>query len=47
MLFKEYLLSLPELRDTSIEITLSSGESMRIDNIEGKRGSLRLLQAFL
>ena len=47
MLFREYLLTLPELRDESIEIILSSGETMRIDNIDGKRGSLRLLQAFL
>lgn len=44
MKFTDYLNTLPELEDYAVEIVLDSGESMTIENIEGKKGSLRLLQ---
>ena len=47
MKFTDYLNTLPELEDYAVEIVLDSGESMTIENIEGKKGSLRLLQWFL
>lgn len=47
MLFADHLSTLPEIQDFAVSITLSDGASMTIENIEGKRWSLRLLQAFL
>ncbi len=47
MLFSDHLSTLPEIQDIPVMITLSSGESMTIENVDGKRWSLRLLQAFL
>jgi hypothetical protein len=47
MLFTDYLVALPELQDYSVMISLSDGSSMTIENVDGKRWSLRLLQTFL
>ena len=47
MLFADHLSTLPTLADFLIRITLSDGSSMTIENIDGKKWSLRLLQAFL
>lgn len=47
MKFIEFLDTLPELKDFSVEIDLDSGEKMLVENIEWKKWSLRLLQRFL
>jgi len=47
MKFTEFLNTLPELIDKSVKITINWWESVQIDNIEWKTGSLRLLQWFL
>lgn len=47
MKFTDFLNTLPELEDYAVEIVLDSGNNMIIENIEGKKGSLRLLQWFL
>lgn len=47
MKFADYIATLPEIEDYEVEITLSSGESITIPNIQWKQASLRLLQAHL
>lgn len=47
MKFLEFLDTIPELQDFSVEIDLDSGEKMLVENIEWKKWSLRLLQWFL
>ena len=47
MKFNEFLNTLPELKDIAVKISINSGETMVIKNIEWKTWSLRLLQWFL
>ncbi|MDQ7009438.1 MAG: hypothetical protein Q9M94_04080 [Candidatus Gracilibacteria bacterium] len=47
MQFKEVIEKLKPLQDFSVEIKLNSGESLTIENIEGKKASLQLLQNHL
>jgi len=47
MNFNEFLITLKPLKDFSIEIELSSWEKMLVENKEGKKWSLQVLQNFL